>query len=450
MADLGNPVLDQLVFARFLASGEFERHVRRVRIRQRARRDAMLGALREHLPHAQVLGVAAGLHLLVTLPEAPTTSRWRPRRTRRACSSTRSRPTGSRPDRPGSCWATPRRRRTASARRSPGSARCPALPDTGLGAGDRSGLASAAVARVFHATAGSSRTVRRRGGIVAGYLAPHPPHLVYAENPPQNEPRSTGGWEVLRWGYEELRRRLAAHAPDVLVVHAPHWITMVGHHVNCVPNPRGISVEPIFPHLFRYHYDFATDVDLAEAIVAEAADAGLVASAMRDPGVRVDYATIGALHLANPAWDIPVVSLSANNNPYFYSDAALDEMETLGAATARAIERTGRRAVLLASNSLSHLHWDREPDLPEDMGVERPFDHHQYAGDMELLQVVREGPTERLRTAIPKHIAATQAETKAGSLTWLLAAMGWPAVAGDVLAYGTVIATGNAVVEWVP
>jgi 2-aminophenol/2-amino-5-chlorophenol 1,6-dioxygenase beta subunit len=306
------------------------------------------------------------------------------------------------------------------------------------------------VARVFHATAGRGRPVRRRGGIVAGYLAPHPPHLVYAENPPQNEPRSTGGWEVLRWGYEELRRRLAAHAPDVLVVHAPHWITMVGHHVNCVPRPRGISVEPIFPHLFRYHYDFATDVDLADAIVAEAADAGLVTSALRDEGVRVDYATIGALHLANPAWDIPVVSLSANNNPYFYSDAALDEMETLGAATARAIERTGRRAVLLASNSLSHLHWDREPDLPEDMGVERPFNHHQYAADMELLQVVREGPTERLRAAVPKHIAASQAETKAGSLTWLLAAMGWPAVAGDVLAYGTVIATGNAVVEWVP
>ena len=118
--------------------------------------------------------------------------------------------------------------------------------------------------------------------------------------------------------------------------------------------------------------------------------------------MRVDYATIGALHLANPAWDIPVVSLSANNNPYFYSDAALDEMEMLGAATARAIERTGRRAVLLASNSLSHLHWDREPDLPEDMGVERPFDHHQYAGDMELLQVVREGPTERLRDGRPE------------------------------------------------
>ena len=89
------------------------------------------------------------------------------------------------------------------------------------------------------ATQQTQQTSRPRAGIVAGYLAPHPPHLVYAENPPQNEPRSTGGWEVLRWGYEELRRRLRRHAPDVLVVHAPHWITMVGHHVNCVPRPRG-------------------------------------------------------------------------------------------------------------------------------------------------------------------------------------------------------------------
>ncbi len=327
--------------------------------------------------------------------------------------------------------------------------------------------------RVFHVSAGSARSAQRRAaglpvaeaavteaalapqptrprsGIVAGYLARHPPHLVYAENPPQNEPRSTGGWEVLRWGYEELRRRLRRHAPDVLVVHAPHWITMVGHHVNCVPRPRGVSVEPIFPHLFRYHYDFATDVGLAEAIVEEAAAAGLVTSALREEGVRVDYATIGALHLANPAWDIPVVSLSANNNPYYYSDASLAEMEVLGAATARAVTRIGRRAVLLASNSLSHLHWDTEPELPEDMSVERPFSHAQYAGDMALLQAIREGPTARLKMAIPEHIAATQAETKAGSLTWMLAAMGGPDVAGDVLAYGTVIATGNAVVEWV-
>jgi len=43
-----------------------------------------------------------------------------------------------------------------------------------------------------------------KGEIVLGCLAPHPPHLVYAENPPQNEAFSEGGWETLRWGYAKL------------------------------------------------------------------------------------------------------------------------------------------------------------------------------------------------------------------------------------------------------
>lgn len=69
MSDLGNAALPQLVLARLMTSGELERHLRRVRVRQRRRRDAMLAALRDHLPAATVHGVAAGLHLLVTLPE---------------------------------------------------------------------------------------------------------------------------------------------------------------------------------------------------------------------------------------------------------------------------------------------------------------------------------------------------------------------------------------------
>ncbi|WP_432502728.1 MocR-like pyridoxine biosynthesis transcription factor PdxR [Kineococcus arenarius] len=67
-ADLGNPALPQLVLAELIAAGDLERHVRRVRTRQRTRRDALLAALHRHLPAARVEGVAAGLHLLVTLP----------------------------------------------------------------------------------------------------------------------------------------------------------------------------------------------------------------------------------------------------------------------------------------------------------------------------------------------------------------------------------------------
>jgi GntR family transcriptional regulator / MocR family aminotransferase len=68
-ADLGSPALPQLVLARLIATGELEQHIRTVRKRQRSRRDALLGALRSHLPQAQVQGVPAGLHLLITFPD---------------------------------------------------------------------------------------------------------------------------------------------------------------------------------------------------------------------------------------------------------------------------------------------------------------------------------------------------------------------------------------------
>ncbi|MFD7903564.1 PLP-dependent aminotransferase family protein [Kitasatospora sp. NPDC059722] len=67
-ADLGNPVLPQLVLARVMESGALERHLRLLRRRHRRRRDAMIAAVREHLPGATVHGAAAGLHLMLTLP----------------------------------------------------------------------------------------------------------------------------------------------------------------------------------------------------------------------------------------------------------------------------------------------------------------------------------------------------------------------------------------------
>jgi GntR family transcriptional regulator / MocR family aminotransferase len=67
-ADLGSPVLPQMVLARLIATGELEQHIRHVRKRHRVRRDALLAAVREFLPRARVRGIAAGLHLLITFP----------------------------------------------------------------------------------------------------------------------------------------------------------------------------------------------------------------------------------------------------------------------------------------------------------------------------------------------------------------------------------------------
>lgn len=70
--DLGVSVLPQLVLAEWIGSGRHERHIRAVRTRHRQRRDALVSALQSGLSGraAFVLhGVAAGLHLVVGLPE---------------------------------------------------------------------------------------------------------------------------------------------------------------------------------------------------------------------------------------------------------------------------------------------------------------------------------------------------------------------------------------------
>ncbi|MEV6826658.1 PLP-dependent aminotransferase family protein [Amycolatopsis sp. NPDC051102] len=68
-ADLGNPVLAQLVLARLMETGELERQLRVVRTRHRRRRDAMIRAVASDLPGAVVHGAAAGLHLTITFDE---------------------------------------------------------------------------------------------------------------------------------------------------------------------------------------------------------------------------------------------------------------------------------------------------------------------------------------------------------------------------------------------
>jgi 2-aminophenol/2-amino-5-chlorophenol 1,6-dioxygenase subunit beta len=288
-----------------------------------------------------------------------------------------------------------------------------------------------------------------KGQIVAGVLAPHPPHLVYAENPPQNEPRSQGGWDGLRWGYEKVRANLVAQKPDVILIHSPHWQTVVGHHVLGLPRFTGRSVDPIFPHLFRFDYDVNVDVDLSLAIAEEGKRAGMLMKVMNNPDFRIDYGTITSAYLVDPTLKIPIVNLSSNNSPYYFSDAiGQEEMKKLGEVTRLAIEKSGKRAVLLASNSLSHRHFVTEPELPEDMSAEHIFDQNQYAWDMKVLKLMSEGRTGELMKILPQFILEAAAEVKAGALTWMLSAMEYPTYPAQVHSYGSVIGTGNAVVEW--
>ena len=71
LADGPGSRLDQLTLAEFIASGGYDRHVRRARLAYRRRRDHLVAALRAVAPQVRVTGIAAGLHVLCELPPGP-------------------------------------------------------------------------------------------------------------------------------------------------------------------------------------------------------------------------------------------------------------------------------------------------------------------------------------------------------------------------------------------
>lgn len=68
VADTGTPGIEQLAFADFLREGHLERHLRRQRLKNSAKRDLLLGEVDRHLgSKAEVAGTAAGVHLVLRL-----------------------------------------------------------------------------------------------------------------------------------------------------------------------------------------------------------------------------------------------------------------------------------------------------------------------------------------------------------------------------------------------
>jgi hypothetical protein len=67
---------------------------------------------------------------------------------------------------------------------------------------------------------------------------------------------------------------------------------------------------------------------------------------------------------------------------------------------------------------------------------------------MRMIELWRKGRMAESFRLLPQFIEESFAEVKSGAFTWMHAAMGYPEIPAELYGYGTVIGTGNAVMEW--
>lgn len=176
--------------------------------------------------------------------------------------------------------------------------------------------------------------------IVAAYALPHPP-LIIPSVGRGDERRIQATVDA----YREVARRVAAHAPDTIIVSSPHAPAYYDAFAICCDDRLEGDMQQ-----FRSSESMAcnVDVELSRAIERASCDVGLPVSAHAWRGARIDHATFIPLYFVNEAYrdyQVVVVGLSG---------LSAHDHRVLGQVIAQQVSALGRHAVYLASGDLSH------------------------------------------------------------------------------------------------
>ena len=187
------------------------------------------------------------------------------------------------------------------------------------------------------------------GAVVGAALVAHVPTMVLPEAVRR---QLNGGEEIsLVPGLHRMRAEAVDRVrPDTIVVFDAHWHTTVEFVVAGHERRSGRYTSEELPRgMCQMPYDFPGDPELALLIGEEVTAAGSWMTPIDDPYLPIHYPTTNLLPFLQR--DERWVSVSTAQT------AETDDFLLVGEAIGRAVERSGRRVVLVASGAMSHTFW---------------------------------------------------------------------------------------------
>ena len=177
--------------------------------------------------------------------------------------------------------------------------------------------------------------------ILAAFMVPHPPMIV----PEVGKGSEKEILETTR-AYERVADEVAALEPDTLIITSPHAVMYADYfHISPGSGAEGSFRQFRAP---KVHFSERYDTELVDRICDLADVAYFPAGTLGEREAALDHGTMVPLwFIRNKYEGGKLVRISLSGLP-------LTDHYRLGQIIARAVEDTGRRAVLIASGDLSH------------------------------------------------------------------------------------------------
>ncbi len=178
-------------------------------------------------------------------------------------------------------------------------------------------------------------------GILAGFMVPHPPMII-----PQVGRGSEERVKKTIRAYEEVAKQIAALQPETILISSPHTVMYADYfHISPGKRVKGSFADFGAPGVY---FEEEYDTSLTEQIEELAGKRHFPAGTMGERGKLLDHGTMVPLYFVHQKYrDFQLVRIGL-------SGLDLMKQYEMGQLIREAVERTGRRAVYIASGDLSH------------------------------------------------------------------------------------------------
>ncbi len=266
------------------------------------------------------------------------------------------------------------------------------------------------------------------------YVVPGQPHFYLA--PEKNE-----GWASLRRSYESIGKEIAASDAELLLVLSTQWFSVIGHLFQVAPAPKWTLVDQNWYELGEIPYELRIDSDFGQLYRDIAKEHDMQAATVNYHGFPVDTGSVVALKLLNPDNRIPASIVSCN----IYAER--DEMRLLGRCGREAIERSGKKTIVVAVTNLSNRYHVRDIDPANDSVSSQKDDEW----NRKILEIFDDGRLEDVNELVRQFADEANADMGFKAIWWLAALAGENnQYRGKVWDYQPVWGTGAGIVELTP